>query len=158
MMSWEGDKNPFAKCVRIFYGMGEETEDSWWLWYNQPELNKYFNNHFSPDPRFIDTLCSCKRIKMKTLESYKSSRHCWTQYDPQWPLTAKQPETIQNSVYILIYKECTPAFWKSDENSQTTIMRFSHSSNPETSENESAWPSSSRPATKCCHPVGRCRV
>lgn len=110
-------------------------QDRWWLWYDQTEPNKYFNNHFFPHPRLTVRLCSCRRIK--TLKCYKSSRQCCTQYDPQWPLTAKQPEIIQNSVFILIYtliyKECTPTVWKkSDENRQTTITRFSHSSNPET--------------------------
>lgn len=67
---------------------------------------------------------------MKTLKSSKSSRHWQTQYYPQWLVTAKQPETIQNSAYILIYEEGTATFWKSDENSQMKTMRFSRSSNP----------------------------
>jgi len=46
-MSREGDRKLFAKCVRIFYGMGEEIEDKWLVRYNRPELNKYFNNYLS---------------------------------------------------------------------------------------------------------------
>lgn len=41
----------------------------------------------------------------------------------QWPVTAKQPETIQNSAYILNYEEYTATFskkwWKQpDENNE----------------------------------------